>query len=603
MRYAAFVAIFLPSLVAGQASYPELPSQYLLTTTPVTPLPQGFPWGPKTANNTNVCKFFLIVTLLAHLTNFSPDNPPHTGVIRAYDFTITRGWAAPDGYYKDVMMVNNQFPGPLIEANWGDTIQVTIHNAITAPEEGTALHWHGILQKDMQWMDGVPGVQQCPIAPGGSFTYSFLADLYGTTWYHSHYSGQYAGGVIGPMVIHGPSTVAYDIDIGPIILTDHYHREYFDIVKDTMSTDINKVIQLSDNNLINGRNNFNCSTVATGDTRQCFSNAATSKFRFYSGKVHRLRLINAGAEATLLFSIDGHTMKVIANDFVPIIPYDTKVVTLGVGQRTDVLVQAQAGTPGPFVMRSTISACSLFVQPAAKAMVYYRTQDAAAAMPNTSPWPEFTTAVANAACGNDPLISTRPWFPITPAATPSTTQEFNIGFGQNASGHWVWTIQGSSFRVNYNQPVLLLSKTGNNSFPTNWNGYNFGSNSTVRLHVKNPGFAAHPMHLHGHNFWVLAEGTGTWDGTVVNAANPQRRDVQIVRAGGYLVIQINQDNPGTWPFHCHIAWHVSGGLYVTVIERPADIAKLPIPAIMAQSCRDWAAYTNTTVVDQIDSGL
>jgi FtsP/CotA-like multicopper oxidase with cupredoxin domain len=40
-------------------------------------------------------------------------------------------------------------------------------------------------------MDGVPGVQQCPIPPGGSFTYSFLADLYGTSWYHSHYSAQY----------------------------------------------------------------------------------------------------------------------------------------------------------------------------------------------------------------------------------------------------------------------------------------------------------------------------------------------------------------------------------------------------------------------------
>lgn len=42
-------------------------------------------------------------------------------VIRTFDFTITRGWAAPDGYYKDVMLVNNQFPGPLIEANWSAT--------------------------------------------------------------------------------------------------------------------------------------------------------------------------------------------------------------------------------------------------------------------------------------------------------------------------------------------------------------------------------------------------------------------------------------------------------------------------------------------------
>jgi Multicopper oxidase len=41
-------------------------------------------------------------------------------------------------------------------------------------------------------MDGVPGVQQCPIPSGKSFTYTFIADLYGTGWYHSHYSAQYA---------------------------------------------------------------------------------------------------------------------------------------------------------------------------------------------------------------------------------------------------------------------------------------------------------------------------------------------------------------------------------------------------------------------------
>jgi FtsP/CotA-like multicopper oxidase with cupredoxin domain len=60
-------------------------------------------------------------------------------------------------------------------------------------------------------MDGVPAVSQCPIPPGGTFTYTFLADLYGTSWYHSHYSAQYAGGELGPMIIHGPNTVPYDI--------------------------------------------------------------------------------------------------------------------------------------------------------------------------------------------------------------------------------------------------------------------------------------------------------------------------------------------------------------------------------------------------------
>lgn len=59
-------------------------------------------------------------------------------------------------------------------------------------------------------------------------------------------------------------------------------------------------------------------------------NAGMSKFRFKKGKVHRLRLINAGAEGLQRFSIDGHLLTVIANDFVPVQPYTTKVVTLGV---------------------------------------------------------------------------------------------------------------------------------------------------------------------------------------------------------------------------------------------------------------------------------
>ena len=50
--------------------------------------------------------------------------------------------------------------------------------------------------------------------------YGFRADLYGTTWYHSHYSAQYAGGLLGPLIIHGPSNYDYDIDLGPVFLAD-----------------------------------------------------------------------------------------------------------------------------------------------------------------------------------------------------------------------------------------------------------------------------------------------------------------------------------------------------------------------------------------------
>ena len=49
-------------------------------------------------------------------------------------------------------------------------------------------------------MDGVNGVTQCPIAPGDNFTYVWNATQYGSSWYHSHYSVQYADGAVGPMV-------------------------------------------------------------------------------------------------------------------------------------------------------------------------------------------------------------------------------------------------------------------------------------------------------------------------------------------------------------------------------------------------------------------
>lgn len=85
---------------------------------------------------------------------------PDTGVTRHYDFTLSREWLAPDGVFRDMFSINGQFPGPLIEANWGDMIEVVVHNNITGPQEPTSLHWHGLLQRETPWADGALGVSQ-----------------------------------------------------------------------------------------------------------------------------------------------------------------------------------------------------------------------------------------------------------------------------------------------------------------------------------------------------------------------------------------------------------------------------------------------------------
>lgn len=429
------------------------------------PLPNGTPWGTKTSTDTNPYT-----------------QSPTTGIIRTYDFTVSRGMIAPDGYEMPVLLVNGAFPGPTIEANWGDTIQVTVHNNITkdanGDEEGLSLHWHGFLQTATPWEDGVPGVDQCPIAPGKDYTYQFKAELYGTSWYHSHYSAQYSGGVLGPIVVHGPNQKTYDTDIGPIMLQDWYHTDYFKLVEETLTPGASPV--KSDNNLINGKMNFNCSTVAAGDTTKCTNNAGISKFKFTTGKTHRLRLINSGSEAVQRFSIDGHTMTVIANDFVEVQPYTTKVVTLGIGQRSDVLVTANAGTSkSAFWIRSNITSCSNFNQPYAVAALYYDQADTTKA-PTSTAWdvPDPGT------CANDDLSLTVPMYKITPPA-PSYTDTYNITLFKNATGFTLWSFDNVSARVNYNAPPLLLANAGNLTFPEEANVRNVGTNSSVRIIVNN----------------------------------------------------------------------------------------------------------------------
>jgi len=87
---------------------------------------------------------------------------------------------APDGYSREVLAVNGQYPGPTIYANWGDTLSITVINNLQ--NNGTGIHWHGLRQYHTNTQDGVPGITECPLAPGDSKTYTFLATQFGTSW-------------------------------------------------------------------------------------------------------------------------------------------------------------------------------------------------------------------------------------------------------------------------------------------------------------------------------------------------------------------------------------------------------------------------------------
>ena len=255
--------------------------------------------------------------------------------------------------------MNNQFPGPAVEANWGDWIELVVYNNITEPEDGTSIHLHGLRYHGTQYFDGVPGISQCPIAPGASFTYRIRADKYGSSWWHSHYSAHYVAGLFGPLIIYGPLHVAYDVDIGPVMLGDWCQKNYSDLLAGVAgsSSDGDIYVPHSDNSLINGRNPLNWSAnAASVALNQTHGSGLLQRamFAFRRGKTHRLRLMNTGAAGNINFSIDQHRLIVIANDFTPLVPYKVDYVPLAVGQRTDVLVEAVDFPEETYWMRSTI---------------------------------------------------------------------------------------------------------------------------------------------------------------------------------------------------------------------------------------------------------
>ena len=134
---------------------------------------------------------------------------------------------APDGFSREMLVFNGQYPGPTIEADWGDTLSITVKNSLQY--NGTSIHWHGLRQLDTNQMDGTNGLTECPIAPGQSKTYTFKATQHGSSWYHSHYSVQYGDGLVGGIVINGPATANYDVDLGPFSMTDWFHTPLFTV--------------------------------------------------------------------------------------------------------------------------------------------------------------------------------------------------------------------------------------------------------------------------------------------------------------------------------------------------------------------------------------
>src|SRR5438477_7049106 len=101
---------------------------------------------------------------------------------------------------------NGQVPGPVIEANVGDTVVVRLSNNLP---QATTIHWHGI--RVPAEMDGTEAVQP-PVEPGQTFEYRFVVPDAGTFWYHSHTNEteQLERGLYGALIVRGLGEPSFD---------------------------------------------------------------------------------------------------------------------------------------------------------------------------------------------------------------------------------------------------------------------------------------------------------------------------------------------------------------------------------------------------------
>ncbi|RAL03917.1 extracellular dihydrogeodin oxidase/laccase [Aspergillus ibericus CBS 121593] len=509
---------------------------------------------------------------------------PETNVVREYWFDIVNTTAALDGVERSVLLVNGQFPGPTIEANWGDIVKVHVTNRMQ--DNGTAIHFHGIRQLYNNQMDGVAALTQCPVPPNSSYTYVWRAEAYGSSWYHSHFSLQAWEGVFGGIVIHGPAAAEYDHDLGVLFLNDWSHQTVDEMYQSVLESPNPPHFQTG---LINGSN------IWTNMDNQTVGRRFQTEF--VPGQRYRIRLVNAAMHTHFKFSIDNHDLTVIANDFVPIVPFTTNNVPIGMGERYDIVVTANQNPDNYWIRAIPQSFCSDNSNPDNIRGILHYKGAADDSDPTSSKW-DYGDDIQCLDFSPSELV---PWLALDAdiggAQTVASDVDF-LPFGDVPL--YLWTLGGNALNISWNDPTL--QQTFEDPDKMNWTA-NQGVIEAATAYqwtvlvIQTDIPVPHPIHLHGHDFYVLAQGFGRFSpqNVTLKTTNPPRRDTALMIAseeddGGFLVIAFPADNPGVWLIHCHIGFHATEGFAQQIVERQNDFNTFFNADLLENTCAAWDEY-------------
>ncbi|GMH28977.1 hypothetical protein Nepgr_030820 [Nepenthes gracilis] len=500
-----------------------------------------------------------------------------------------------------ITVVNGKSPGPLIHIHRGD--RAIIHVINKSPYNIT-IHWHGIFQRLTAWSDGPDYTTQCPIQPGRSYTYRFnITNQEGTLWWHAHVNWLRAT-VYGGLILYPERGHSYPFPKPhkeyPIILAEWWNANVNDVLSQALAS--GGAPNISDAYLVNGQ---------PGDLYNCSKNG-TYKIEVTHGKTYLLRIINAALNNQLFFKIANHNMTVVAVDATYTTPYHTDVVLVAPGQTTDVLLTADQPI-GSYYMaaRAYASAAGVkFDNTTTTGILAYENTTSTSPLLPTLPAYNDTNTAHKFNSNITGLVSGPCWRGVPKEVDEHMFMTVGLGLvscGRNAtcSGSLGQRFAASISNLSFQFPTKLsmleahfynVSGIYNASFPdkplapfdytNSSNSLNqslimtsksttvkkLKFNSTVEIVFQDTaliGVENHPMHIHGLNFHVLAQGFGNYNSSTdrkkFNLVNPQMRNTIGVPVGGWAVIRFKANNPGVWLLHCHLDVHLSWGLATALV--------------------------------------
>lgn len=468
--------------------------------------------------------------------------------------------------------------GLRFDASVGEQFEVQWVNELTEP---ALIHAHG--QTPPQGLDGVPYVDAPPLEANRSVTYTYglkQPDNVGSYFVHSHYGFQHEQGLSAPLVIEGPLPPLYPdgrrIAAAPSVvmfLEDVCAFQADNPDGNPNCDDSESVFKELKDDWESKAADFNfteCEASATDwdvGYRHHIANHRTLAdpavvLVDQDQSLLRLRLINGADMTNYKLDFGGLPATLIATDGQPVLPVRVPAgqgagrgVWLGVSQRLDVVLSVPRA-PGAYLVRAVAEGGELDARVWQSGLVVVVGGATHVPPPGTySVKPEEPAGLYQSS-NTEPFL--RAWRPLSPVPDTALVGPDAGPLSARALRRFTLNLTGDNGFMSINRQSWQLPPQGDGVFKPNPYPLLVRNGERVCITFRNFNSDSHPMHLHGHSFEVVRMGGANFRGAM--------RDVVMVDAGLCNEVELcfNADNPGTWPLHCHLNYHLGAGMLTTV---------------------------------------